>query len=159
MKYIELSKKLHLTDKASDEDLKRALLQRLQRAFRVDRVQEFPNGFHIGATTGGRRGLVRNVRADIDVSLVRHSDRVGIIAHGHTRVAQSLLWAYTILFVMIMLVGLLPGFVATDDTSTAADALVFLIFGIFIFYDIDRKLDEPASNIRAVFDSMDAEFG
>jgi hypothetical protein len=159
MKYIELSKKLHLIDKTSDEDLKRALLQRLQRAFRVERVQEFPNGFHIGATTGGRRGLVRNVRADLDVSISRKGDKAGIVAHGHSKVAQSLLWVYTVLFVMIMVVGLLPGFVATDDTSTAADALVFLIFGIFIFYDIDNKLDEPKRNVQAALDSLEVEFG
>src|SRR5690606_38651629 len=107
-------------------------------AFRIDMLQEHPGGFHLSGTTGGKRGFIRNVRATIDVRIVNKKDgNIGIVIHGHALVAQSLMVAYTILFVMIMVVGLLPGFVETNESSTAADALVFLLFGIFIFYEID----------------------
>ncbi len=158
MKYIEISKQLHLSEETPDGILKHALLQRIQRGFKIDTLQEHANGFHIVGTTGGARSMVRNVRAGVDVSFINKGNRVGVLIHGYSRVAQSLMVAYTVLFLMIMIVGLLPGFVETDDTSTAADALVFLIFGIFIFYDIDKKLQEPKEYIEAALDSLSVEF-
>jgi uncharacterized protein YhhL (DUF1145 family) len=158
MKHIEISKQLHLGEETPDGILKHAFLQRLQRSFKIDLLQEHATGFHIVSTTGGSRSMVRNVRVNLDVNFINKGNKVGVLVHGYSRVAQSLMIVYTVLFLMIMVVGLLPGFVETDDSSTAADALVFLIFGIFIFYDIDKKLQEPKENIEAALDSLNVEF-
>lgn len=157
MKYFEMAQKVGAN--ATDQVLKQALLDRLKHSFSVDKLQESANGFHFTATTGGGKSMVRNARVSGDVSIQRNGSNVSVIMRGHSSVAKSLLFAYTILFFMVLVVGLLPGFIETSEGSDAGDALVFLIFGIFIFHDIERKLEEPRTYLGDSLSSLGVEFG
>lgn len=160
MKYIEVSKRINITREASQEDLKQALLARLRRAFLVEQLKERDSKFHLEGSSGGNITFIRNARISIDIDITKNHDIGRIFIHGYSKVAKSLLVLYTALFVFILLLGLAPGSIETSgESSGAADALVFLIFGIFIFYDLNKKLDEPLEYLRAALDSLDTEFG
>jgi hypothetical protein len=59
-----------------------------------------------------------------------------------------------------MLVGLLPGSIDTNgETSGALDTLVLMIFGIFLFFDVTKKIEEPKDSILSILDSLETEFG
>lgn len=160
MKYLEVSKKIKLTQPVTQEELKQAVIARLRRAFEISELREQQTSIHIGATTGGLGRMMRSARVDLDISVVKTGETARITANGYAQVAKSLIFSYCFLFLLVLLTGLLPGSVATSgEDSNALDALVFLIFGIFIFYDINRKLGEPAEYLQSVLDSLDTEFG
>ncbi len=160
MKYIDVSQKIHLTKEAEQEDVKQALLTRMRRAFKVDTLTEKDTGFHLVGTTGGPKGLVRHANVDIDVSVIKSQEKIRVLVNGYSDTSRSLLISYTSLFLLVLFTGLLPGSIETSGAeSGAADALVFVFFGIFIFYDINKKLAEPGDHIRAALDSLDVEFG
>lgn len=79
--------------------------------------------------------------------------------YGYTQAAKSLLFCYSFLFFLVLMTGLLPGSVESGEGSGAMDALVFLIFGIFIFFDINKRLVEAQEYLKAVLDSLETEFG
>lgn len=160
MKYIEVSRKIKLTREASQDDLKKALLTRLRRAFDVDALSESTEGFHLEATTGGPNTITRHARLSVDVNISKSQENARIIIHGHMKAAMSLLVSYTVLFMVVLFAGLLPGSIETSgERSGALDALVFLFFGIFIFYDVQRKVTEPREYLESALDSLDVEFG
>ncbi len=149
-----------MTTDASQQELKQALIARLRRAFDVSEVREQDSGFHIGATTGGPGRAIRHARIDLDVTVEKTGDVARIMANGYAQVAKSLMVSYCFLFFLVLLTGLLPGSVATSgEDSGAMDAMVFLIFGIFIFYDINKKLCDPEDHLQSIMDSLDIEFG
>lgn len=159
MKYIEVSKKISLSSDAAAADIRQALLERLRRAFKASRVEEFDSSFKFSGTTGGARGIVRHARADLDVRIEKKGNTARVFISGHCDVAKSLLISYSFLFLMVLLAGLLPGSIETDgENSGAIDALVFLIFGIFIFYDINQKLVEPKECIESALHSLETEY-
>ncbi len=160
MMYIEVSKKINLTKEATDKELKEALLNRLRRAFDVKALEDKKSGFSLIGSTSGYMGMTHHARADLDVSVVKSQQTVRVIVTGYAKMAKSLMVTYTVLFFLILLAGLLPGSIETSaETSGAMDALVFLIFGIFTYYDINRKMHEPKEFIQAALDSLDTEFG
>lgn len=159
MRHIELSRNIRVTDNSSDQRIQQALITRLQRAFMTRRLEEYDGGFRFEGTTGTPRGLVREARADITVNLMRKKESMRIFIHGNTHISRSLVIAYCVLFVMVLFAGLLPGSINTSgDGSDAMDALVFLIFGIFIFYDIEKKLLSAEERLAAALESVDNEF-
>jgi hypothetical protein len=160
MAFIEASKKITLARAVSQDDLKQALLVRLRRAFDVDVLKEEDGGFYVEGTTGGVKSMTRHARAELTVSLLQDKETARVLVHGSTRLATSLLVSYTVLFLVVLLAGLLPGSLETSgESSGAGDALVFLIFGIFIFFDIQNKLLEPKALLQAALDSLEVEFG
>jgi uncharacterized protein YhhL (DUF1145 family) len=160
VKYIEASKKIRLTRDVSEEDLKQSMLERLRRAFDIDTMTENQKGFYIEGTTGGTDKITRHARLRLNVQISKHNEMARIIMFGSSKMARSLLITYSILFFIVLLVGLLPGSIDTSgDGSSAMDALVLLIFGIFIFYDIHKKISEPREYIDSILHSLDTEFG
>ena len=104
--------------------------------------------------------MVRHAQVDVDVRVVKNQEKVRVLVNGYSNVSKSLLVSYTMLFLMVLLAGLLPGSIETNGAESGAmDALVFVFFGIFIFYDINKKMSEPCEQIRAALDSLDTEFG
>lgn len=161
MRYIEASRKIKLSKKTTTEaQVKKALQERLAGGLKVNDWKNSKSGAHFVAKTGGCGGIIHHARMEIDVKVAKSADTMRIIACGHARVAKSLLVSYTALFLLVLLAGLLPGSIETGgESSTASDALVFIIFGIFIFYDINQKLAEPGRHLEAALKSLDVEFG
>lgn len=159
MKYVEVSKKIKLASDSSQEELKQSIIARFRRAFSVAQLREQENGFHIGATSGGPGRLMRYARLDLDVTVEKTKDSVRVIMYGYSQVAKSLLVSYSFLFFLVLLTGLLPGSVSTSEDSGPLDAMVFLIFGIFIFYDINKQLVEAEGHLKSILDSLETEFG
>lgn len=160
MKHIEASKRIRLTRDISEADLKRSLMERLKRAFDVENVTENDKGFHVAGTTGGADNITRHARVDLNVQLIKNNEICRVMIYGHTKMARSLLITYSVLFFLVLLVGLLPGSIETSgEESGAMDAFVLLVFGIFIFYDINTKVSEPKDSLNSILESLDTEFG
>ena len=160
MKYMEVSQKINLTRDADVSQIKESLLVRLRRAFDVENLKETEEGFHIDGATGGPDSITRHARASLDVKIEQQGEHVRVLVHGHTRMARSLLILYTGMFFFLLVLGLAPGSIETSyETSGAMDALVFLLFGVLIFYDLDKKMLEPKEHIQDMLQSLGVEFG
>lgn len=160
MKHIEVSRRIKLTRDVTEDDLKQSLIERLRRCFDVDSITEVDGGFRIKCASGGADSITRSASVDLNVKINKQNEIARIIICGTTKTARSLMIWYVGLFVMVLLVGLLPGSIETSaDTSDASDALVLLLFGAFIFYDISKKVDEPQQAVEAILKSLDTEFG
>ena len=159
MKYIEVSKKIKLSGDVSEEQIRHSLLARMRRAFVLDRLDDQPSSISVSATTGGPGRMLRYARLDLNITVTKTKDAVRVIMYGYTQVAKSLLVSYSFLFLLVLLAGLLPGSLESGEDSGPLDAIVFVIFGIFIFYDINKHLTEAKEHLQAVLDSLDTEFG
>ncbi|MFP4312990.1 MAG: hypothetical protein ACLFR0_01575 [Alphaproteobacteria bacterium] len=160
MKHIEASKRIRLTRDIGEEDLKQAMLERFKRSFDVENITENDKGFHIEGTTGGADNITRHARVDLNVQIIKQNEICRIMVYGYSKMARSLLITYTLLFFLVLLVGLLPGSIETSgEDSGAMDALVLLIFGIFIFYDVNKKIEDPKTSLTDVLNSLETEFG
>ena len=160
MRYIEVSKKITLTKEANREEIAQAFLDRLRRAFLVETLEETDSGFHLIGTAGSNlKKFVRHSHVDLTVDISKNQETIRVLAHGHTRTARSLMVSYTILFFLVVIAGLLPGSIETGGESSGSDALVFMILGIFVLYDIYKKIAEPKEHLQAALDSLDVEFG
>lgn len=160
MKYIEVSKKIRLTREAGLEEVKKALTDRLRRAFKIDSIKETENGFLFQGTTGKIGGFMRHARVDLDVRISKNQEYVRVMVHGQSMLASKLVFTYGFLFLVVLFAGLLPGSIETGaDSSGALDALVFIVFGIFTYFDVSKKLNEPELYLEAILNSLDTEFG
>src|SRR5690606_22914107 len=122
-------------------DFKRALIERLEKAIQIDTIGDGEGKFRITGTTGSPASLTRNTNVDLDVDIAFDAQDVRIIISGYTRPARSLSILYWAMFFLVLLVGLLPGSIETSaDTSDSMDVLVLLIFGIFIVFDVNKKM-------------------
>lgn len=160
MKHIEVSRRIKLTRDVTEDELKKALLERLRRSFDIKSITENDKGFHFQGTTGGISKFMRHAQVDLNVNLVKHNEICRVIVHGKSTSAKSLMIIYTLLFFVIMVLGLLPGSIETNGIdSDAQDTLVLMIFGIFIFYDIHNKIKEPKDALVGILNSLETEFG
>jgi hypothetical protein len=160
MKHIEVSRKIALGKKASAEELKAALITRLEKTIDIEKLTDGANEFSVVGTTGSPAGLTRHARIDLDVSIKFDAETARILISGYSRTARSLLAMYWILFLLMLVVGLLPGSIETSgDRSGAVDALVFLIFGIFIVMDVNKKLAEPQEFLETALQSLNTSYG
>ena len=160
MKHIEVSKKIRLEKKVSAQELKEALVERLEKVVEIEKISEGVESFSVQGTTGSPASMTRHARVDLDVSIRYEADLVRILISGHSHTARSLMLLYGLLFFIMLLVGLLPGSIETNaETSGAMDALVFLVFGIFIVMDVNKKLAEPKEYLETALESLNTRFG
>jgi len=160
MKHIEVSRKIQLARQVSAEDLKKELIARLGRAIEIDKTGDGVNEFALSGTTGSPDSITRHAKVDVDVSIRFDGNAARMVISGFSRPARSLSVLYGILFFFMLLVGLLPGSIETNaETSGAMDALVFLIFGIYIITDINKKLAEPKEYLETALESLNTTFG
>lgn len=160
MKHIEASKRIRLTRDITEEDMKQSMLERIKRAFDVETCTENDKGFHVEATTGGPDNITRHARVDLNIQIIKQNELCRIMVSGYSKMARSLLITYIVLFFSVLIVGLLPGSIETSgEDSGAMDALVLLLFGIFIFYDINKKIEEPKTYLSDILDTLETEFG
>lgn len=160
VKHVEVSRKIILSRKVSADELKAAFLTRIEKSMDVERATEGADEFSLNGTTGSPASLTRHARLDLDVSVKFDGNTARIIVSGYARPARSLAFMYLLLFVVMLLVGLLPGSIETSgDGSGALDALVFVIFGIYITMDINKKLSEPREFLETALESLNTQFG
>jgi hypothetical protein len=160
MKHIEVSKKIKLAKPVTAGEIREALVERLEKIIEIENLSEGTEDFSLSGTTGSPASLTRHARLDLDVSIRHEGDVARIIMSGHSRTARSLIFMYWTLFMVMLFVGLLPGSIETNaDSSTSMDALVFMIFGIFIVMDVNGKLTEPKQYLETVLESLNTRYG
>ena len=160
MKHLEASKKIHLSKKVSVDDLKTALIVGLEKTIDIEKISDGNEEFSISGTTGSPASLTRHARLDLDIKIILEDNTARLLISGYSRTARSLMIMYWLLFLLMLVVGLLPGSIETSgDRSGAIDALVFLIFGIFIVMDVNKKLVEPQEFLQSTLESLNTSFG
>lgn len=162
MKHIEASKKIELAKVVSTADLKKSLVDYLERTLDIETISDGDTQFKIKGTTGSPVGITRHSRINLDVNIkCDEKEKIArVIISGSARAANSLVILYSFAFFVLLLVGLLPGFIETSaETSSAMDALFFLIFGIFIVFDVNSKLSVTKEHLETALESLDTMFG
>jgi len=160
MKHIEVSRKIMLTRPASADDVKRRLVERLEKTIEIDSLGEGVDKFRVTGTTGSPASLTRNARLDLDVEITLDGNVARIVISGFSRPAKSLSYLYWIMFFLVLLVGLLPGSIETSaDTSDSMDVMVLLVFGMFIVFDVNKKMAEPRDFLDTALSSLETTFG
>lgn len=159
MKHLEVSRRIELKKNVSPDELKKSLLEKLERTIEVESVGDGATGFRLTGTTGTPASITRHARVELDVKILYEERVARIVISGFSKTARSLALFYVFFFLAFLLVGLLPGSIESGQDSEALDVLVFLIFGIFIIYDINRKLTEPKEFLETALTSLDTEFG
>ena len=116
--------------------------------------------FSISGTTGSPASMTRYAKLDLNVVISLDKNVARILISGYSRVAFSMIMLYLFLFSIILLVGLLPGFIETDaENSGAMEALFFLILGIFVMVDVNKKLADPKEDLESALEAADTIFG
>ncbi|MCD8497612.1 MAG: hypothetical protein LRZ85_05725 [Alphaproteobacteria bacterium] len=160
MKHIQVSRRFKLTRDVTTEDLKSTLLDSLRSAFDIEKVEDSGEKLRITGTTGGRDSINRHARVNLDVRVMKQQEMARFIVTGTSGMARSLLIGYIGLVILVLLAGLLPGSIETSGVdSDALDTLVLMVFGIFIFYDINKKIGEPKEYLDSILQSLETEFG
>ncbi|PJB69683.1 MAG: hypothetical protein CO093_09875 [Alphaproteobacteria bacterium CG_4_9_14_3_um_filter_47_13] len=162
MKHIEVSKKINLGKAVAASELKKALSGYLGKSIDIEEISGEDTDFKIKGTTGYPSGLTRHARVDLNISVFcQDQDKTArVIISGYARAARSLIIFYSFAFLLLLVVGLLPGFYETgQEESGAIDALFFLIFGIFIVFDVNNKLSVTKENLETALNSLDTMFG
>lgn len=161
MKHIEVSRKIGLSRDVKTDELKKTLVNCIENSVNIESVGEADDHFQLVGTTGSPASMTRHAKVNLNIRLnVDSKDNTArIIISGYAQAARSLNVMYSILFVFLLFLGLLPGFVETSTSSTANDALFFLIFGIFIVYDINAKLTLTREYLETALDSLDTIYG
>lgn len=155
MKHIEISRKINLSRAVTAEELKKTLMSRLENAIEVREESGNAERFHVSGSTGAPVSMTRYALVDIDATITADDSHARILLNGYVRTAPSLMILYGVLFFVLLCVGLLPGFVDTSIDGDAGDALIFVLIGMFLVYDINRRLAEPQEHIEAMLESMD----
>lgn len=160
MKHLAVSRKIDLKRKATAKDIRDFFVESLERTVEVRSITDGDEDFSLQGTTGSPASMTRYAKLDLNVKIKMDKDAARIIISGYSRVAISLVVLYLFLFSIILLVGLLPGFIETDaEKSNALDALFFLILGIFVIIDVNKKLSDPKDDLEAVLESINTTFG
>ncbi len=160
MKYIEVSKKICIQDSVSPDMVKDSFIEKLRRVLDIEKEDGTLTRFTIHGTTGNLACLMRASRVVLSVDFRFENDVARILVSGHAQTAPSLVLTYVFLFTLVLLAGLLPGSIETSaESSGPADAMIFLIFGMFILYDVNKKLSEPSEMLESILCSLETEFG
>lgn len=160
MKYLEVSRKITLSHPATAAEIKQTLIQRLERAIDIESIGDGDAHFSFSGTTGAPAGIVRHAWVDFDADLTVDDGVARVVVSGYARMARSQAVFYTVAFALVLLLGLLPGAISTGyDSSDAGDVMVLLILGIFVMFDVGRKLIEPRELLEAALSSVEAIHG
>jgi len=160
MQLIEQSRKIKLTKDVSLDDIKAALIAHLEKGLTINESQHGESRIQISAYTSGPFKFIRQARLDLTISLEKNQEILRIVVSGRAHLAHTMAAFYALLLLVVLFIGLLPGSIETHgQNSGAGDALVFIIFGLFIFYDTHNKMTEPVHYIRSVLDTMDTQYG
>lgn len=154
MQHIESSKLFTLGTAADAASIKYSLVQRMRGAFHVETVGEGDEIFMLAAA-----GRHTPYNCSLNVLLKSDGQRGRIIIDGTVGVNAFTKVFYVLGFLILLVLGLFPGTIKTGGAGSAMDVLVFLFLGIFVIYDVNKKLAEPQALIDRVLNAVATEFG
>lgn len=159
MKHLEVSRRIPLTKVLGTNKVKESIIFRMENAMEVKKVSSQDDVFTVKASTGAPGAVVRHADVSVDYKIIQDKEFLRILGTGRTKVSVSLVLMYVLFVLVILAVGLLPGSIETGDKGSAMDALIFLLIGVYIAFDISKKLTEPKEILEDILQSIDTEFG
>lgn len=155
MKHISSSKLVTVPFETTLESVKLSVVDRLKAAYQVDTVGEGADQFTV--TVSGRGSSSDCV---LHVSLKLDNNKARVLMDGYSKISTIAKVYYAFVVFALLVIGLLPGtLVKTDGGGTAVDAMVFLFLGMFVVYDMDRKLIEAQQILDRVVNGVEADIG
>jgi hypothetical protein len=154
MKHIESSKLIPLTGTVDAAVIKNSLVARMRNIFHVETVGDGAENFIVTAT--GKHipcQCVFNVLLKTDAKYAR------VVVDGGTKITTPTKIIYTLGVLALLVLGQFHGGLNTSTGASAMDFLVFLFLGIFVLYDVNRKLSEPEYILDRVLNAVATEFG
>ncbi len=158
MQIIANSKYFKANDDVSMPKLKQSVIEKLRHSFHVETVGEGVETFSVNV--GGRRKFAGATlcHMTLNMSLAHEKETVRLQMNGRVEVTNSAKMMYALGVLMVLLIGLFPGSIDTSSDGGPLDALIFLIIGGFIMYDMNQKLAEMESLLADMLDQVETEF-
>jgi hypothetical protein len=154
MKHIESSKRIALAAATDAATVKYSLVERLRGAFHVETVGECTENFTVVAL-----GRDTPYRCTLHVDLKADDKYARLMVDGEAAIGASTKVSYALGVLALLILGLFPGTINTSGRGSAIDVMVFLFLGIFVIYDINRKMMEPEALLDRVLQAVETEFG
>jgi hypothetical protein len=156
MRHIEASKKIVTPGAVEASSVKYSFVQRMRNAFNVETVGEGVESFAITASS-----KMSTYGFSLNVSLKSEPQRVRILIDGQNELKVATQVFYVVSLLLVLILSLLPEGAGETAriSSVAMNAIFFLVIGGFTIYDYGKKMDEPEAIIKAILNSIEAEFG
>ncbi len=154
MKHIESSKLISLAAAAESSAIKYSLVERMRGVFHIETVGEGVENFTLTAI-----GKDIPCHCVFNVLLKADNKYARLIVDGSAEISAASKILYTLGVLALLVLGLFPGTIKTGGSDSAMDLMVFLFLGIFIFYDMNKKLAEPEILLDRILRAVATEFG
>lgn len=154
MKHIESSKLINLSNAVETVAIKNSLIERMRNIFHVETVGENTEKFTLTAV-----GKDIPCHCVFNILLKTDPKHARVIVNGGARITAPTKILYTLGVLALLVLGQFHGIINTSSSGSAMDLLVFLFLGIFVLYDINRKLSEPEYILDRVLQAIATEFG
>ena len=154
MKNIESSRLINLSGSVETSAIINSLVERLRNIFHVETVGEGTEKFTLTAI-----GKDIPCHCTFNVQLKTDSKYARLIVNGGAKITAPTKILYTLGVLALLVLGQFHGIINTSSSGSAADMLVFLFLGMFVLYDVNRKLAEPEQLLDRVLGAIATEFG
>ena len=154
MKHIEASKLIHIPGAVEASAVKYSLVERLRGIFHIETVGEGDENFSLAAT-----GKDIPCHCMLNVLVKTDEKHARVIIDGNAKITAATKIIYTLGVLVLLVLGQFHGILNTRATGNAEDLMVFLFLGIFMLYDVGKKLSEPERMIDRVLAALHTEFG
>jgi hypothetical protein len=154
MKHIESSKLIDLSGAVESAAIKYSLVERLRNVFHIETVGEGIESFSLAAT-----GKDVPCHCLFNVILKTDGRYARLIVDGSAEITATAKILYTLGVLALLVLGLFPGTINTTGHGGATDLMVFLFLGIYILYDMNKKLAEPEQLLDRILRAVATEFG
>lgn len=154
MKHIESSKLINLSGTVGNAAIKDSLVARMRNIFHVETVGEGMEKFTLTAI-----GKDIPCHCVFNVLLKTDGKYARLIIDGGAKITAPTKILYALGVLALLVLGQFHGIINTSSSGSAMDLLVFLFLGIFVIYDINRKLAEPEHLLDRVLRALATEFG
>jgi len=154
MKHIESSRLITLSGTVEAAAIKNSLIERLQNIFHIETVGDNAEKFTMTAI-----GKDIPCQCVFNVMLKADGKYARLIVDGGTKINTPTKIFYVLGVLALLVLGQFHGSLNTSSGASAQDLMVFLFLGIFIIYDINRKLAEPGQLLDRILGALATEFG
>jgi hypothetical protein len=154
MKHIESSKLINLSGGVEAAAIKNSLVERMRNIFHIETVGDGAERFTLTA-------IGKDIPCHCIFNVVLKTDPkyARLIVDGDAKITAPTKILYTLGVLTLLVLGRYHGIINTSSSGSALDLLVFLFLGIFVLYDINRKLTEPEQILDRVLRAIATEFG
>lgn len=154
MKHIESSRLIPLAGAVDAAAIKNSFVARMRNIFHVETVGDGTDAFTVTAT-----GKHLPCACTFNVLLKMDAKHARLVVDGGTEITTPTKIVYTLGVLALLVLGQFHGGLNTSIGASAMDILVFLFLGIFVLYDVNRKLAEPEQLLDRVLSAVATEFG